>query len=80
MEYRVVEREVDGKFVEVLFTDLKAGDRFKLYDAETAEPRYEDGSTIYTALTDAYAGENGIPQIDTLDNEGRPDWSKVVNN
>jgi hypothetical protein len=70
-----VEREENGRFVEAQFINLKKGDRFKLYDPEVGDPRIEDGSTVYTALGDAYLGQNQIPTVDVLEPallEGHP--------
>jgi hypothetical protein len=49
---RVERKTASGEFEEIKFADLKKRDEFKLYDPEGIEPRYEDGSVVYTALTD----------------------------
>lgn len=60
-ELRRVEKEMDGSFCSVAFIDLKAGDRFKLFD--DCENPIETGDKVYTALTDAaYAHDSGRPE------------------
>lgn len=51
MEYRRVERQQpDGTFVAVQFSELKRGDKFKLFGSAGD---HEDGSVLYEADTNA---------------------------
>jgi hypothetical protein len=55
MELRKVERRIGiGKWEIIMFSELKQGDNFKLYDSiDGDKPIYEDGSHVYIADSDA---------------------------
>lgn len=54
MKFRKVTRKNEsGVFNEVKFSDLKKGDHFTLEDDGDIEPKYEDGTNVYVALSDA---------------------------
>lgn len=71
MELRIVKRqEADGTLTAIDFRELKAGDKFRLYEPAGVEPKEgdENGETLYIATEDAvpldspaYAGVKAEP-------------------
>ncbi len=53
-KFRKVERETPEGWVDIKFSELKPGDRFKLYDDEGVVDALEDGSKVYVATSEVY--------------------------
>jgi hypothetical protein len=60
---RQCEIQVDGAWVEILFRELKRGDRFRLWEGSGTPVIYpKDGRhiTCWTAICDAFINDNGV--------------------
>ncbi len=59
---RRVEKHYFGKWIYVLFSDIEAGDKFRMFDGD--EPVIgDDGEIEFEATCDAYINQHGEYQV-----------------
>jgi len=62
-EMRRVERLVSEQWVEVRMIDLKAGDRFRMFEPEGAPVADGKGRTVFRTTGDAYLNPDGVATV-----------------
>ena len=78
---RIVKRqEADGSLTTIDFRELKAGNRFRLYEPEgtVLTPNDENGETLYIATEDAYPINPGYAGVKTEPFTGSDGQHSVV--
>lgn len=66
LDLRKVEILKDGEWIEIKFDELKKDDTFRMFESTGEEVYNNNGENILVALSDAFAGENGVLTIKIL--------------
>jgi len=65
---RVAQVLIDGNWVNIEFSQLKAGDRFKIFESDGEEIKdFATGNTEFVAESDAFLNKDDVWTIDIED-------------
>jgi hypothetical protein len=60
---KVKRQSADGSLTEIDFLEIKAGDKFRLYEFDSITPGDENGETLYIAIEDAHPLEGSYAAV-----------------